>query len=543
MAKKNSIHIKPENRGKFTAWAKAHGMSVQEAASHVMANKDKYSSSVVKMANFAKNFGGKHELGGTVDPNEYMIGGVIQVAGTALSMYNAAQANKLAKNQEETQKQLEAKQILENDTNFLKNYNQSGTNANYYKKGGEFNLNRRTTGNINNFKPIKDDVFEVKGPKHSQGGVKLGKAEVEGGELIRITPSGIKVLSNSAKDFGFSPANNVKKLTDLPAGNVAKEFEKNFALQEDLKPKKLSGTGKFELGGFTTADLLRLSNTNNTLPKYNLNDNIPVSFRDMKLDTSIPDKGFKLGSSNITPNVGGNSNIGGPNNNNLSPTAYGGNYSPIPYAIDNVVNLMTTAATPKIPKPVMTPLVKLNSDINVDPMIDTVKAGERDNLEFINKNISDANTATALRIKSGNAATNAINKIRADEINAENEIKNKEATANIYPNLYNTKAINDFGQQQVERKLGINQSINKIFDNFSRDLIDLGDKRRFDQRDKDRLRTQLAMDTEGSLAYVVRDTNAFDEVLLDPNFDYKNYNPALIREIAKKREKLLQQNR
>ena len=64
---KSGIEIKPENKGKFTAWAKARGMSVQEAASKVMANKDNYSPSVVKMANFAKNAAGwKKEDGGDV---------------------------------------------------------------------------------------------------------------------------------------------------------------------------------------------------------------------------------------------------------------------------------------------------------------------------------------------------------------------------------------------------------------------------------------------------------------------------------------------
>lgn len=74
-----SIHIKPENRGKFTRWAKAHGMGVQEAASHVMANKDEYSGGVVKMANFAKNFGGKKENGGVIEAplsRMYMNGGM-----------------------------------------------------------------------------------------------------------------------------------------------------------------------------------------------------------------------------------------------------------------------------------------------------------------------------------------------------------------------------------------------------------------------------------------------------------------------------------
>jgi len=52
---KSGIEIKPENKGKFTRWAKARGMGVQEAARKVMANKDRYPPSVVKMANFARN--------------------------------------------------------------------------------------------------------------------------------------------------------------------------------------------------------------------------------------------------------------------------------------------------------------------------------------------------------------------------------------------------------------------------------------------------------------------------------------------------------
>ena len=56
MAYLNPPTIQPSHRGKFTAWCKAHGFkSVQEGASHVLANKSKYSPEVVKMANFAQN--------------------------------------------------------------------------------------------------------------------------------------------------------------------------------------------------------------------------------------------------------------------------------------------------------------------------------------------------------------------------------------------------------------------------------------------------------------------------------------------------------
>ena len=61
------INIKKKNRGKFTESANRAGMGVQEYARHVLANKDKYSSTLVKRANFARNFGGrKHAEGGPI---------------------------------------------------------------------------------------------------------------------------------------------------------------------------------------------------------------------------------------------------------------------------------------------------------------------------------------------------------------------------------------------------------------------------------------------------------------------------------------------
>lgn len=63
----NTIHIKKENRGKFTKSAKEHDMGVQEFATHVLNNKDKYSPTLVKRANFAKNAKKfKHAKGGLI---------------------------------------------------------------------------------------------------------------------------------------------------------------------------------------------------------------------------------------------------------------------------------------------------------------------------------------------------------------------------------------------------------------------------------------------------------------------------------------------
>jgi len=57
--KKDFPEIKESNKGKFTAWAKKRGMSVCKAANMVMSKQKEYTPAVVKMANYAKNFGCK----------------------------------------------------------------------------------------------------------------------------------------------------------------------------------------------------------------------------------------------------------------------------------------------------------------------------------------------------------------------------------------------------------------------------------------------------------------------------------------------------
>jgi hypothetical protein len=88
------IHIKPENKGKFTAYAKSHGKGVQEMASAVLANKENYSPTIVKRANFAKNAAGwKHENGGYV---EYAEGGNVNPYKQALNKVTDFQTSKAA---------------------------------------------------------------------------------------------------------------------------------------------------------------------------------------------------------------------------------------------------------------------------------------------------------------------------------------------------------------------------------------------------------------------------------------------------------------
>ena len=55
VANGGKINIKPSKRGTFTAAAKQRGLGVQEFANKVLANKENYSTAMVRKANFAKN--------------------------------------------------------------------------------------------------------------------------------------------------------------------------------------------------------------------------------------------------------------------------------------------------------------------------------------------------------------------------------------------------------------------------------------------------------------------------------------------------------
>ena len=69
--KKGGIYINPANKGKFTESANRAGMGVQEFARHVLANKEDYSATQVKRANFARNAAKwKKQFGGMTEGAE-----------------------------------------------------------------------------------------------------------------------------------------------------------------------------------------------------------------------------------------------------------------------------------------------------------------------------------------------------------------------------------------------------------------------------------------------------------------------------------------
>lgn len=91
------IHINPKNKGKFTAAAQRAGKSVQAYAAQILANKENYSPTLIKRANFARNAAKfKHQSGGI---GKYLEGNYVQpqTVGNVMNSWNNMLAKGLSK--------------------------------------------------------------------------------------------------------------------------------------------------------------------------------------------------------------------------------------------------------------------------------------------------------------------------------------------------------------------------------------------------------------------------------------------------------------
>lgn len=111
--------------------------------------------------------------------------------------------------------------------------------------------------------PVNNNTFLLKGRKHEQGGIDIGKdVEAEDGELLQINKNNIKILSNAPIMKGKSPAKYA--LRGTYDGTFKDRFNKSFNYQERYKDrnhlnddgtKKKGYSKKFNIGGTTNTTL------------------------------------------------------------------------------------------------------------------------------------------------------------------------------------------------------------------------------------------------------------------------------------------------
>lgn len=195
-------------------------------------------------------------IGAAISVGTQLIGGIIGGA-------KKRKAEEAARLEQERQAKLQAAQQqasymtenAENDANVYKNIrNQLMRNGgNIPRKGVPLIAEGGTAI------PIKKDSFLLKGRKHNNGGIVIGKGknsiEAEGDEVVQITPKQLKVFSAQPILNGNSPAELVQKgAKPSKVFDAQERFKDRNNLNDDGTKKKRNMrtiTGKKKLGGLS----------------------------------------------------------------------------------------------------------------------------------------------------------------------------------------------------------------------------------------------------------------------------------------------------
>lgn len=146
-------------------------------------------------------------------------------------------------------------------------------------------LKPKVVGNRGKAIPLGDNFYYMQGPKHSEGGIPIGKnpktgIEVEGEEVMHISPKEVKVFSSVPFLNGESPAEKVLG---------GEEPNKVFKQQENFKDRnkiKDDGTKKKALGGDIKQTLNKVNSSKADFVKR-LKDGNRTSITDWADENSI----------------------------------------------------------------------------------------------------------------------------------------------------------------------------------------------------------------------------------------------------------------
>jgi hypothetical protein len=251
---KSGIEIKPENEGKFTAWAKARGMGVQEAAKKVMANKDRYPTRIVKMANFAKNAAGWNKAQDGVEIQKLSPDGrsIITERDGMTILKDNPWDNQDAKSQlQDIETQIKLLQQQAAIAKAQAQYNAKKALLNEQKEGGEFKPHFMYKGKRKLRAKDMETHLRLKEAGYTHD---VPKAQTGGQDVVNDNDDGIInnpfYISPSAFHTGkrFSPASLVNSVVDFGTTLFGGQDKDNDGLKDgslrDLKNKTIANKAK-----------------------------------------------------------------------------------------------------------------------------------------------------------------------------------------------------------------------------------------------------------------------------------------------------------
>lgn len=359
-------------------------------------------------------------IGGMYGPKGMAIGAIGGALAGGVSSYIAGnnqnkQLSKSHKQLREYNNQLMSKFNYNRDNAMLDSHPQNGYMFNsYFKYGGK--LPNKLVNN-------SSTSFVAKGNTHEQGGINLGDIEVEDGEVINED----NVYSDRIGKGNQSFANSAKTLTNKK-GVLEKQFKNATS-----------------------------SRRRNSIKRE-------IDYIDNQLN-SLYEQQEALK----------NPQFGSQYNNTL---AYGGKINPSQMYtaigtgarfIDNIYNSNLNNNRPNIPKPYLTPNVKLNSNFNIQPQL---RQADNQYNDF-NKSISNTNSGSisrANKIKAFNNTLSYKNNLLSEKVNRENQINNQQAQINANIDANNVNSLNRYNLMNLERDNAVQQAKSSNVADLSRDI-------------------------------------------------------------------------
>lgn len=373
------------------------------------------------------------------------------------------------------------------DTQLFKDYTKNIDDViDYYANGGKLPTlssmgKYNTTGG--NLKPIADGVVEVQGNKHGEKtidnsyGVTLHKgnqpiAEVEDKEIMVEQPDGDMVFSARLKDEkGVSFANRMKQLAKK-RNKLEKDLDKNYDTKSrNSIERKLAGLNMAE-------EVLKIKQEE-------------VKFREGQAELNKLSNGGKIPKyANGTMNLGEVDTYLSKNNKQMWKDM-------LPTLADNATNMLLTATTPKLPKPIRRTAANLETNYNVNPQLSEVKNELNSITDNIYKNTSNSNIARANIASTRLRGLQQINNILGQKQNIENQLKNQNKLNKQDINNSNIDADNQTNMLEFTRANDIQSRISGNLADMSSDIKEAQTRRDYNAYYDESMLLELLDDPTG----------------------------------------------
>lgn len=360
----------------------------------------------------------------------------------------------------------------------LRNYPTQGVEAptSYYGYGGMkmkyvYGGMNTVGGRLNN---LSNNMYEVEGRTHAQGGVHVGTMEVENDEVMIDTPDATVVLSDKLKTEDGKTYAEHGKVIAKRVGKAEKAIgsDSPYARNTGLRNKEIEERNMTKLIGKQIKH---------------------------QLASGISPFGTKAQTGAI-----------------LAKTA--------PY-LDNVVNAIIAAKTPQIPEPEYLRAVPLNTDFDIRPQMAEIDQQVAQTRRAVSRSTSSGGTRRGAAIAAGVSAIGARNRLMGQKRNVETQLENQDKLNRQQILAANTEKLNQYNWAQMQRTDDIHARISANAANLAEDVM-LG-VREERLRNRDLAEIELLRQRYQDTGVMDRKVGAYFDQFIKGEITYEQFQRAL----------------